>query len=157
MADKKTTTKPKKVEKAEIVKPQYLARATEKAYVLQSMRTYIIQVPLAASKQEIAKEVEKAFNVTVEDVRVVIRKGKKTRFSRGKHAYPGTTYRRDHKFAYVTLKEGDKIAVFAEEEETSEKPADKKADKADKKAEKADKKAEKADKKAAKAEKKGDK
>ena len=109
MADKKTTTKPKKVEKAEIVKPQYLARATEKAYVLQTMRTYIIQVPLAASKQEIAKEVEKAFNVTVEDVRVVIRKGKKTRFSRGKHAYPGITHRRDHKFAYVTLKEGDKI------------------------------------------------
>lgn len=150
MADKKTATKPKKVEKAEIVKPQYLARATEKAYVLQSIRTYIIQVPLAASKQEIAKEVEKAFNVTVEDVRVVIRKGKKTRFSRGKHAYPGITHRRDHKFAYVTLKEGDKIAVFAEEE-TSEKPADKKADKAEKKAEKADKKADK------KAEKKGDK
>ena len=156
MADKKTATKLKKVEKAEIVKPQYLARATEKAYVLQAQRTYIIQAPLAASKQEIAKEVEKAFNVTVEDVRVVIRKGKKTRFSRGKHAYPGTTYRRDHKFAYVTLKEGDKIAVFTEEE-TSEKPAEKKADKADKKAEKAEKKAEKADKKAAKAEKKGDK
>ena len=112
MADKKTATKPKKVEKAEIVKPQYLARATEKAYVLQSIRTYIIQVPLAASKQEIAKEVEKAFNVTVEDVRVVIRKGKKTRFSRGKHAYPGITHRRDHKFAYVTLKEGDKIKIY---------------------------------------------
>ncbi|MBR5621497.1 50S ribosomal protein L23 [Candidatus Saccharibacteria bacterium] len=133
-------------------KEQYLARATEKAYILQSQRTYIIQVPLAASKQEIAKSVSEQFNVTVEDVRVVIRKGKKTRFSRGKHAYPGTTYRRDHKFAYVTLKEGDKIAVFQEEETSEAKPE--KSAKAEK-TEKAEKKS--ADKKAAKAEKKGDK
>ena len=99
----------------------------------------------ALNKMEIKAGVAKEYNVTVEDVRVLTRKGKKTRFSRGKHAYPGTTFRQDHKFAYVTLKEGDKIAVF-EEEETS-KPAEK----ADKKAEK------KAEKKATKAEKKGDK
>ena len=92
------------------------------------------------SKQEIAKAVSNQFNVTVEDVRVVIRKGKKTRFSRGKHAYPGTTYRRDHKFAYVTLKEGDKIAVFKEVEEASNNKAAKKDDKkSEKKAEKSDK------------------
>lgn len=151
MAKKETSVKAKKVAEAEIVKPQYIARATEKAYVLQAMRTYIIQVPLAASKQEIAKAVSNQFNVTVEDVRVVIRKGKKTRFSRGKHAYPGTTYRRDHKFAYVTLKEGDKIAVFKEVEEASNDKAAKKDDK------KSEKKAEKSDKKADKAEKKGDK
>ena len=136
MADKKTA-----------IKPQYLARATEKAYTLQAQRTYIIQAPLAASKQEIAKEVEKAFNVTVEDVRVVIRKGKKTRFSRGKHAYPGTTYRRDHKFAYVTLKEGDKIAVFQEEEKTSDKKSDLAAEKAAKAIAKVKEAAKKAEKK----------
>ena len=38
-----------------------------------------------------------------------------------KHAYPGTTYRRDKKIAYVTLKEGDKIRVFEEETKTTEK------------------------------------
>jgi len=43
------------------------------------------------------------------------RKGKATRFSKGKHAYPGTTYRRDRKYAYVTLAEGNKIRVFDEE------------------------------------------
>lgn len=136
-------------EKAE--KPQFIPRATEKAYFEQAKRTYIFTVPLNASKQEVKKAVSNNFNVTVEDVRINIRKGKKTRFSRGKHAYPGITFRRDHKFAYVTLKEGDKIAVFEEEKSASDKKADKKAAKADKKA---DKKAEKADKKAAK---KGDK
>ena len=141
-AEKATKTK---VKKAEVVKPVYLPRATEKAYFEQTKRTYIFVAPLKASKMEIKAGVAKEYNVTVEDVRVLTRKGKKTRFSRGKHAHPGTTFRQDHKFAYVTLKEGDKIAVF-EEEETS-KPAEK----ADKKAEK------KAEKKATKAEKKGDK
>ena len=141
-AEKATKTK---VKKAEVVKPVYLPRATEKAYFEQTKRTYIFVAPLKASKMEIKAGVAKEYNVTVEDVRVLTRKGKKTRFSRGKHAYPGTTFRQDHKFAYVTLKEGDKIAVF-EEEETS-KPAEK----ADKKAEK------KAEKKATKAEKNGDK
>ncbi|MBR0415725.1 50S ribosomal protein L23 [Candidatus Saccharibacteria bacterium] len=146
MAKAEKTTKAKA---AEVVKPTYLPRATEKAYFEQAKRTYIFVCPLDAAKAEIAKMVSKEYNVTVEDVRVLTRKGKKTRFSRGKHAYPGTTFRRDHKFAYVTLKEGDKIAVFEEPEEktSSDKKADKKADKAEKKA----------DKKAVKAEKKGDK
>lgn len=150
MADKK---KAEKAKKAEVVKPVYLPRATEKAYFEQTKRTYIFVAPLSASKMEIAKGVSKEYNVTVTDVRVLTRKGKKTRFSRGKHAYPGTAFRQDHKFAYVTLKEGDKIAVFEEPEE--EKKADKKADKKAEKA--AEKKAVKAEKKATKAEKKGDK
>ena len=127
----------KKVKQAEVIKPTYLPRATEKAYVEQSKRTYNFICPLDASKQEIKRMIEKEYIVTIEDVRVLTRKGKKTRFSRGKHAYPGTTYRRDHKIAYVTLKEGDKIAVFQEEEKTS----DAKADKANKKAKKAEAKA----------------
>ena len=119
-------------------------RATEKAYTKQAERTYIFLVPLDASKQAVAKAVSEQFNVTVEDVRVNIRKGKKTRFSRGRHAYPGTTYRRDRKFAYVTLKEGDKIRVFEEPEENKKASSDKKADK------KAEKKAQKAEIKASK-------
>ena len=73
--------------------------------------------------------VEKEFNVTVTDVRTLIRNGKKTKFSKGKHAYPGITHRQDKKFAYVRLKKGDSIKVFDEpESETSAKEA-KKADK----------------------------
>ena len=113
-------------------------RATEKTYREQTKRTYVFSVKRDMSKQEVAKLVEKEFNVTVTDVRTLIRDGKKTKFSKGKHAYPGTTYRQDKKYAYVTLKEGDKIKVFEEPEQVkaSAKEAKKaeKADKADKKA-----------------------
>ena len=113
-------------------------RATEKSYLEQTKRTYIFPVKRTTSKQEVAAMVEKEFNVTVTDVRTLIRNGKKTKFSKGKHAYPGITHRQDKKFAYVTLKEGDSIKVFdtpEEETKTSAKEA-----KADKKA-KADKNA----------------
>ena len=62
-----------------------------------------------------AKTVAEQYNVTVKDIRILLRKGKATRFSKGKHAYPGKTFRRDHKVAYVTLKAGDKIRIFDEE------------------------------------------
>ena len=112
-------------------------RATEKSYLEQTNRIYIFPVKKSMGKQEIAKMVEKEFNVTVTDVRTLIRNGKKTKFSKGKHAYPGITHRKDKKFAYVRLKQGDSIKVFDEpESETSAKEA-----KADKKAKKADKNA----------------
>ena len=112
-------------------------RATEKTYAESLKRTYVFPVKKNMSKQEVVKLVEKEFNVTVVDVRTLIRNGKKTKYSKGKHAYPGTTYRQDKKFAYVTLKEGDSIKVFEEQNDnTSAKDA-----KASKKAEKADKNA----------------
>ena len=114
--------------------------ATEKAYHEQTKRTYMFVVPAGASKQAVAQQVADQYKVTVLGVRVVIRKGKATRFSRGKHAYPGTTYRQDKRIAYVTLKEGDKIKVFDEEEPAKEVKTDKKAEKA---ADKADKKGDK--------------
>lgn len=120
---------------------QYIPRATEKAYVAQTQNTYIFYVPMKASKQEIAKQISEAFQVTVIDVRTTVRKGKPTRFSRGKHAYPGITNRQDKKVAYITVKEGDKIPVFEEVKETKD---DKKAEKEAKKAKKDSKKATKA-------------
>ena len=111
-------------------------RATEKTYLEQAKRTYVFPVKLSTSKQEVAKMVEEAFNVKVTDVRTLIRDGKKTKFSKGKHAYPGITHRQDKKLAYVTLAEGNSIKVFDEpESETSAKEA-KKADKTAKKADK---------------------
>ncbi len=136
---------------------QYIPRATEKAYVAQTKNVYIFFVPKAASKQEIAKKIGEEYKVTVIDVRTTMRKGKQTKYSKGKHAYPGITYRRDHKVAYITLKDGDKIPVFEEvkeevkEDKKSDKKADKKADKAAAKEEKVEKKvAKKAAKKAEK-------
>ncbi len=115
-------------------------RATEKTYNEQTKRIYVFPVKRGMSKQQIAKQVEDEFNVKVEEVKTLIRKGKKTRFSRGKHAFPGITHRQDKKFAYVKLKEGNSIRVFDEQpevktNETSAKEAkDAKADKADKNA-----------------------
>ncbi|MBR3256225.1 50S ribosomal protein L23 [Candidatus Saccharibacteria bacterium] len=106
-------------------------RATEKSYLEQTNRVYVFPVKRSMGKQEIAKMVEKEFNVTVTDVRTLVRKGKKTKFSKGKHAYPGITHRQDKKYAYVKLKKGDSIKVFEDADEPSAKDAakTKKADK----------------------------
>lgn len=125
-------------------------RATEKTYMEQTKRTYVFPVDLKASKQEVAKLVEKEFNVKVTDVRVLVRKGKATKYSKGKHAYPGTTFRRDKKFAYVTLAEGDSIKVFEEPEEEKDNKTSAKDAKAEKKADKKAEKEVKADKNAGK-------
>ena len=114
-------------------------RATEKSYLEQTNRIYVFPVKRTMGKQEIAKMVEKESNVTVTDVRTLIRNGKKTKYSKGKHAYPGITTRPDKKFAYVRLKKGDSIKVFDEPEET--KTSAKEAKKAEKTAKKADKNA----------------
>ena len=108
-------------------------RATEKSYLEQTNRIYVFPVKKSASKQAIAKMIEKDYEVTVTDVKTLIRKGKKTKFSKGKHAYPGITHRKDKKFAYVRLKKGDSIKVFDEPEE-DKKTSAKEAKKADKNA-----------------------
>ena len=113
-------------------------RATEKSYLEQTNRIYVFPVKKSMGKQEIVRMVEKEFNVTVTNGRTLIRNGKKTKFSKGKHAYPGITTRQDKKFAYVRLKKGDSIKVFDEPEEDKKTSA--KEAKAEKKA-KADKNA----------------
>ena len=115
MADKKTTKITTKKSAEVITEPKFAPRATEKTYAEQLKRTYAFFVNKGMSKQAIAKQIAEDYNVKVVNVRTLIRKGKPTRFSRGKHAYPGTTHRQDHKLAYVTLAEGNSIKVFDEE------------------------------------------
>ena len=62
-------------------------RATEKSYLEQTNRIYVFPVEKSMGKQEIARMVEKEFNVTVTDVRTLIRDGKKTKFSKGKKCF----------------------------------------------------------------------
>jgi large subunit ribosomal protein L23 len=88
---------------------------TEKTYAQQTKNIYMFLVPAKSSKPAIKAAVQQEYQVSVLSVRTLTRKGKSTRFSRGKHAYPGTTYRQTKCFAYVTLKDGDKIKVFDEE------------------------------------------
>lgn len=111
-------------------------RATEKTYAESFKRTYVFPIKKNVTKQEIKKQVEKEFNVTVISVRTLIRDGKQTKYSKGKHQYPGITFRQDKKFAYVTLKEGDSIKVFETEEDNKTSAKDAKADKKAKKADK---------------------
>lgn len=90
-------------------------RMSEKTYAASLNNTYVFNVPMTATKQEIMSAVAAQYGVGVVDARVVVMKGKPVRAYRGKRAYPGTAYRSNTKKAYVTLKEGDSIKLFDEE------------------------------------------
>ncbi|MDR1033035.1 MAG: 50S ribosomal protein L23 [Candidatus Nomurabacteria bacterium] len=95
---------------------------TEKAYGAMLKNVYTFKVPVGASKQLIAENVENQFGVTVTNVTAAVQKGKSIRYSRGRRTRPGETTRTDFKKAYVTLKEGDKIKVFDEEQIDAAQP-----------------------------------
>ncbi len=95
-------------------------RATEKAYAQSQDNVYVFNVPLTANKNQITDAIEAQYGVKVVRIKTLVQTGKAVRFSRGKNRYPGTTNRKDNKKAYVTLAEGDKIQVFAEQEAPKE-------------------------------------
>jgi large subunit ribosomal protein L23 len=83
---------------------------TEKITGLQDARQYAFEVPLNVNKIEIAKAVEKKFNVTVTSIRTLRVKAKhKVQMTR-RGRFEGKT--KSWKKAIVTLKEGDKIDFF---------------------------------------------
>jgi large subunit ribosomal protein L23 len=96
-------------------------RMSEKAYgVSQTHNTYVFVVPNDANRHTVARAVAAQFEVTVENVNIANVKGKAKRtvrkggrVSRGKQA--------DFKKAYVTLKDGDTLPIFAAVEEATEK------------------------------------
>ena len=71
-----------------------------------------------ANKIQIKAAVEAQFNVTVEEVNVVVQQGKKARSIRlgNRRARPIIGVRKNIKKAYVRLKDGDNIKIFEEEE-----------------------------------------
>ena len=89
----------------------YRPIVTEKISNLQEKGIYAFEVHLDANKIEIARAVEKKFNVKVINVRTMNIKGKtKTQMTK-RGRFEGKT---SHlKKAIVTLKEGDKIDLFA--------------------------------------------
>jgi large subunit ribosomal protein L23 len=111
-------------------------RISEKTYMLSETRNvYVVDVPLKANRDTVAKAVAAQFGVTVDAVNMIVVKGKSTRTVRkGGRAIAGK--RSDYKKAYVTLKEGDSLPFFAEAEAPAEAKEDKKADKKAKKEEK---------------------
>jgi len=83
---------------------------TEKMTALQEKGHYAFEVERDANKLEIARAVEKKFNVTVMSVRTSRHKGKaKSQLTR-RGRFAGRTP--EWKKAIVRLKEGDKIEFF---------------------------------------------
>lgn len=99
-------------------------RMSEKAYnQSQNNNVYVFMVPKGASKPAIAGAVKAQFQVEVTEVNTVVVKGKAKRTVR-KGGRPIAGRQSDFKKAYVTLKEGNSIPLFATAEDTKEdKPA----------------------------------
>ena len=98
-------------------------RMSEKSYAQShSDNTYTFDVPLNANKIEIARAVEAQFEVNVERVRISVLKGKDARSIRiGGMRKAVTGKRVDVKKAYVSVKEGESIPIFASIDEAEKK------------------------------------
>lgn len=105
-----------------MTKSVLLPRVSEKAYGLsKDADTYVFDVIGSKSnKTTIARQIEDEFNVTVIAVNIMNVKGKAKRMiNRRGRATMGK--RSDVKRAYVTIKSGDYIPVFAAIDEAEEK------------------------------------
>lgn len=94
-------------------------RLSEKAFAAAGSdnAVYTFVVPADTNKHEVKKTVESLYGVTVVNVNVSVLKGKTKRFMQ-KRGRQSIGDRQNVKKAYVTLKAGDSIAVFAGEEES---------------------------------------
>lgn len=79
---------------------------TEKAAAMSGDRKYMFIVANHANKSEVKKAVQSAYGVKVQDVNMIVRKGKTKRLGRSAGRTP------DYKKAMVTLKEGQKIEAL---------------------------------------------
>lgn len=79
---------------------------TEKNTTLQTAGKYTFEVDATANKNQIKQAVEKAFNVKVTAVNVILVPGKERRV--GRRVLVSSRWKK----AVVTLKSGDKITIF---------------------------------------------
>jgi large subunit ribosomal protein L23 len=82
---------------------------TEKSTALSGVNKYIFEVDMRANKPQIKAAVEKAFDVTVTGVNVMVMKGKS---HGGRRFRRRLTYSPDWKKAVVTLAPDDSIELF---------------------------------------------
>lgn len=96
-------------------------RMSEKTHQLsKDENTFVFVVPKNANKVLVKKAVEAQFSVSVEDVRILNEKGK-SKMAYKKRSRPVAAKRADKKKAYVKLKSGDSIPIFAAVEEAEKK------------------------------------
>ncbi len=108
-------------------------RMSEKTYAQSANGVFVFVVDADLNKHQIAEAVESTYGVTVNTVRIVIQNGKKKRLYKNRRYENGE--RSDIKKAYVTLKKGDSIPIFAsvEEAEAKDEKIEKKLEKKSKK------------------------
>jgi large subunit ribosomal protein L23 len=93
-----------------IIRPVVSEKSTRQ---MEESNTYTFKVAAHANKIEIAKAVEKLFDVTVLDVRTMTYPGKARRPLMGRLSRKGGLGRRaGYKKAVVTLAEGDHIELY---------------------------------------------
>ena len=97
-------------------------RLSEKAYGLSEERnTYVFAVPAGISRLSIGRAVAVQYGVTVESVRIASQpsKTRRTYQRKGRIVHRGRTSA--IRKAYVRLKEGDKLPIFAATDEDKKK------------------------------------
>jgi len=94
---------PKPIHPYEVIRQPLV---TEKGTYLAAEHKYAFRVARGANKTQIKEAVEKAFDVRVTAVNVMIVKGRERRWGRRRVLRP------DWKKAIVTLAPGDKIELF---------------------------------------------
>ena len=100
-------------------------RVSEKAYGLSQQRNvFVFHVPNEANRLMVSRAVADQFGVSVTKVNIMNIKGKTKRSVR-KSGRAVKGQRSDRKFAYVTLKDGDSLPIFAAEEADDAKAAKK--------------------------------
>lgn len=99
---------------------QYLKpRLSEKAFAQSQVNnTFVIDVPAALNKHEVARAVAKQFEVEVSSVRLVNRPGKTKRVINltGKRSSNRKGTQHDLRKAYITLAKGSHLPFFEAEE-----------------------------------------
>lgn len=98
-------------------------RVSEKAYNLsENNHVYIFEVPAESNKHTVKKAVETQFSVNVTEVNILVTKGKSvSRYQKRGGRITGK--RAGVKKAYITLKEGQEIAIFPKEEDKANEQA----------------------------------
>src|SRR5689334_8777713 len=89
-------------------------RLSEKSYALsEEHNTYLFEIPAGINRHDIARAVASQYEVKVESVRIAAQPSKNKRSYKrgGRLVYRGQTS--PIRKAYVRLKEGDKLPIFA--------------------------------------------
>ncbi|HSX18049.1 MAG TPA: 50S ribosomal protein L23 [Candidatus Saccharimonadales bacterium] len=95
-------------------------RLSEKAYALSEERnTYVFDVSADLNRHAVAKAVAAQYEVSVESVRIAAQPGKNKRTYQRKGRIVHRGQSSPVRKAYVRLKEGDKLPIFAAVEEAS--------------------------------------